>query len=309
MPSVIAYLGPQGTFTEAALRRLPQAASAQLRPLRSVPEAMDEVRSRACAGALVPIENSVEGSVPVTLDSLVRDTPLVITAEVVLPVSFVLAGRTGTPVTTIASHPHALAQCRRFLHDKHPDATTVEALSTAAAAAEVAAGRVDACVCARLAAERHGLDILAEDIGDNPGAVTRFGFVSRPVPAPAPTGNDLTSLAVYIAHDKIGALLSVLTELEVRGINLTRIESRPTGERLGRYAFFLDCTGHIATARMGEALMGLRRVCAEVRYLGSYPRDTGEPAIPAPTGLSDGDFTDARDWLERLRGSGSAVTS
>ncbi|MGH8794827.1 MAG: prephenate dehydratase, partial [Stackebrandtia sp.] len=102
-----------------------------------------------------------------------------------------------------------------------------------------------------------------------------------------------------------GALLSVLTELSVRGVNLTRIESRPTGERLGRYAFFLDCTGHIADARMGEALMGLRRVCADVRFLGSYPRDAAEPVVAPPSGLSDRDFADAQAWLRRLRQNGT----
>jgi prephenate dehydratase len=116
--------------------------------------------------------------------------------------------------------------------------------------------------------------VLAEDIADHPDAVTRFALVTRPGPPPPRTGDDLTTLAVYIAHDRVGALLAVLTELAVRGVNLTRIESRPTGERLGRYAFFLDCTGHLDEARMGEALMGLRRVCADVRFLGSYPRAT-----------------------------------
>ena len=114
--------------------------------------------------------------------------------------------------------------------------------------------------------------MLADKIADHPDAVTRFVLVSRPGPPPPPTGDDLTSLAVYIAHDRVGALLAVLMELAVRGVNLTRIESRPTGEALGRYVFFLDCTGHVAEARLGEALQGLRRICADVRFLGSYPR-------------------------------------
>ncbi|MEK8108877.1 ACT domain-containing protein [Micromonospora sp. M12] len=127
-----------------------------------------------------------------------------------------------------------------------------------------------------------------------------------PGPPPPPTGDDLTSLAVYIAHDRVGALLSVLMELAVRGVNLTRIESRPTGEALGRYVFFLDCTGHVADVRLGEALQGLRRVCADVRFLGSYPRhrwtDTlGERPVPPPAGLADVDYTDAAAWLARLR--------
>jgi prephenate dehydratase len=303
-PSRFAYLGPQGTFTEAALHRLPAARRGTRLPMRSVPEALDAVRDGDADAALVPIENSVEGSVPVTLDGLVDGEPLLITAEVVLPVTFVLAGRAGTPVHTIASHPHALAQCRGWLRDHYPNVTTVDALSTAAAAKLVAARESDACVCAPLAAEQQGLDVLADDIGDNTGAVTRFALVCRPGAATPPTGNDITSLAVYIAHDKVGALLSVLTELSVRGVNLSRIESRPTGERLGRYSFFLDCTGHINDVRVGEALMGLKRVCADVRFLGSYPRDTDEAAIPPPIGLADHDFTGAQHWLSHLRATG-----
>jgi prephenate dehydratase len=148
--------------------------------------------------------------------------------------------------------------------------------------------------------------VLAKDIADHPDAMTRFALVTRPGPPPPPTGDDLTSLAVYIAHDEVGALLAVLTELAVRGVNLTRIESRPTGERLGRYAFFLDCTGHLNEARMGEALMGLRRVASEVRFLGSYPRaaQPGEHPVPPPAGTSDRDFADAQAWLSRLRTGG-----
>ena len=115
----------------------------------------------------------------------------------------------------------------------------------------------------------------------------------------------VTSLAVYISADRVGALLTVLTELAVRGVNLTRIESRPTGEQLGRYAFFLDCTGHVADARVGEALQGLRRICADVRFLGSYPRhrrpDGGDRPVPAPAGLSDADYADSSAWLARIR--------
>jgi prephenate dehydratase len=303
-PSRFAYLGPPGTFTEAAMRRLPAARRGTGVPMRSVPEALDAVRFGDVDAAVVPIENSVEGSVPVTLDALVSGDPLVITAEVVLSVSFVLAGRPGEPINTIASHPHALAQCRNFLRANYSSATTVEALSTSAAASMVADRKADACVCAPLAAERHFLKHLAENIGDNPYAATRFALVSRPGAAPPPSGNDLTSLVVYISHDQVGALLGVLTELSIRGVNLTRIESRPTGERLGRYAFFLDCTGHVADARVGEALMGLKRVCAEVRFLGSFPRDTDEAAIPPPSGLTDRDFGDAKAWLDRLRANG-----
>ncbi|KAB1906172.1 ACT domain-containing protein, partial [Micromonospora sp. AMSO1212t] len=122
----------------------------------------------------------------------------------------------------------------------------------------------------------------------------------------APTGDDLTSLAVCLAHDRVGALLAVLMELAVRGVNMTRIESRPTGEALGRYVFFLDCAGHVADVRLGEALQGLRRVCADVRFLGSYPRHRwstapGDQQAPVPPGLTDADYADAAAWVARLR--------
>src|SRR5581483_11156988 len=122
---------------------------------------------------------------------------------------------------------------------------------------------------------------------DHPDAMTRFALVARPGPPPPPTGDDLTTLAVYIAHGRVGALLAVLTELAVRGVNLTRIESWPTGERLGRYVFFLDCSGHVAEARMGEALQGLRRICADVRFLGSYPKAAADAGAPVPDGTAD----------------------
>jgi prephenate dehydratase len=306
-PSRFAYLGPEGTFAEQALRSVPAAERGQRIPVRSVPEALDLVRDGEIDAALVPLENSVGGAVGVTFDELVDGLPLVITREVVLPVEFVLAARPGTArpgVGTIAAHPQAATQCRRWLRDHLPDATVVDVLSNGAAAAGAASGGFDAAICAPVGAARHRLAILAEKISDQPDAATRFILVSRPGPPPPPTGDDLTTLAVYIAHDRVGALLSVLTELAVRGVNLTRIESRPTGEALGRYVFFLDCAGHVIDVRLGESLQGLRRICADVRFLGSYPRHrtAGAPRpAPAPPGLSDLDFADAAAWLGRIR--------
>ncbi|MQA24784.1 MAG: prephenate dehydratase [Micromonosporaceae bacterium] len=305
-PTRFTYLGPEGTFSEQALRRIPAAKRAELRPARSVPDALDAVRDADADAALVPLENSVEGAVGVTLDQLAEGDPLVITREVVLPVTFVLATRVGRgldEIRTVASHPHATAQCRDWLHKNLPQAAIVDVLSTAAAAAAVAKGEHDAAICAPIAVERHRLNPVAEDIGDHPDAVTRFVLVSRVGAPPAPTSNDVTSIVVYIAHDRVGSLLGVLTELAVRGINLTRIESRPVNNRLGQYCFFLDCTGHVADARMGEALMGLRRTSAAVRFLGSYPRASPEK-ITAPPGTADADFSDAVAWLSRLRHGG-----
>ena len=324
-PTRFVYLGPEGTFAEQALRTTSMAKRASVTPARSVPEALDAVRAGDADAALVPLENSIGGAVGITLDELASGDPLVITREVVLAVDFVLAARTGVPldaVNTIAAHPQAATQCRGWLRAHAPTATVVEVLSNGAAAVGAATAQYDAAICAPIGAERHRLAVLAKDIADHPDAVTRFALVSRPGPPPPPTGDDVTSLAVYIAHDRVGALLAVLTELAVRGVNLTRIESRPTGERLGRYACFLDCSGHVAEVRMGEALQGLRRVCADVRFLGSYPRAAGpggtdgvakdmaqrgakgkpaKPVVNAPPGTSDADFADSAAWLARVR--------
>ena len=305
-PTRFVYLGPEGTFTEAALRTLPAAERGVRTPARSVPEALEAVRAGEADAALVPLENSVGGAVPVTLDELVTGSPLVITREVVIPVEFVLAARDVVPlarIRSVAAHPQASAQCRNWLLAHLPDAVVVDMLSNAAAAISVAAGEHDAALCAPIGVPRNRLTVLAEKVADHADAVTRFALLSRPGPVGEPTGDDVTSLAVSIRHDQVGALLAVLTELAVRGINLSRIESRPTGEQLGTYFFFLDCTGHVAETRMGEALQGLRRICAEVRFLGSYPRARlhHEEPLPAVPGLSDADFADSAAWLNRLR--------
>ncbi|MEE6258371.1 prephenate dehydratase [Plantactinospora sonchi] len=308
-PTRFVYLGPEGTFAEQALRTIPAAERGTRTPARSVPEALDAVRTGDADAALVPLENSIGGVVAVTLDEMVEGDPLVITREVVLPVEFVLATRPGrhlTEIRTVAAHPQASTQCRRWLREHLPDAAVVDVLSNSAAAGAVVEGRQDAAICAPFSATRQRLAVLADKIADHDDAVTRFVLLTRPGPPPPRTGDDLTSLAVYIAHDRVGALLAVLMELAVRGVNLTRIESRPTGEALGRYAFFLDCTGHVADDRVGEALQGLHRICAQVRFLGSYPRHrraagAADRPVPAPAGLSDHDYADATAWLARLR--------
>lgn len=311
-PARYAYLGPAGTFTEQALRSLPAARGARAEPYSSVALALDAVRCGEVDGAVVPFENSVEGSVSVTLDELATGEPLMITREMTVPVQLALlapSGRDLTSVRTVASHPHAAAQARGWLARHLPGAEVVHVGSTAMAAAMVAGveghpGEYDAAISAPLAAERYGLVALADSVGANPDAVTRFVLVSRPGPVTARTGADKTSLVAYIRDDHAGALMEVLDQFTMRGINLTRIESRPTGRALGRYCFSIDCEGHLDDERVGEALMGLRRICAEVRYLGSYPRLDGT-APDLRLGTSDADFLDARSWLARLRGGGT----
>ena len=183
-----------------------------------------------------------------------------------------------------------------------PDATYVPALSTAAGAAGLAAGGAsyDAAVCAPVAATDHGLTVLAEGIGDNESAVTRFVLVSRPGVVPEPTGADKTTVVLFQTDDHPGGLLELLEQFAARGVNLSRLESRPTGESLGRYCFSIDFEGHVGDERVGETLMGLRRVCSEVRFLGSYPRADGTSVAVRP-GTDDADFLDAREWLHTLR--------
>lgn len=302
----IAYLGPRGTFAEAALRLLPASADAELVPAASVHAALDLARTGEVDQALVPMENSVEGSVPLTLDELSSGTGLVIVDEVVLPVTMNLLAPRGTTlsaITRIATHPHAHAQVRGWLDANLPGVVVLPALSTAGAAAGLNdEPRVyDAAISPAIAADIYGLDILAANIGDTEDAHTRFVLVQRPGSVPARTGADKTTLALYIHHDQPGALLAILNEFAVRGVNMTRIESRPTRKVLGDYFFSVDIEGHIHDARVAEALMGLHRVCLDVRYLGSYPRHDGhEPVLRA--GVTDADFAEATEWLRKLEG-------
>jgi prephenate dehydratase len=305
-----AYLGPAGTFTEQALRGLPDAGSAELQPCATVTVALDAVRAGGADKAVVPIENSVEGSVPVTLDELSQGEPLMIVAEMTVPVAFSLLVQPGTSladVRRVATHPHAAAQTRGWLAEHLPDAEVVHASSTAAAAAALAVGPEgpkdppwDAAISAPLAGEHYRLEAIADGIGDNAEAVTRFVLVSRPGRPSPPTGRDKTSLVAFMREDHPGALLEILEQLTTRGVNLTRIESRPTGAALGDYCFSIDAEGHVADQRVGEALMGLRRICADVRFLGSYERHDGKSPRIRP-GTTDQEFVQAGEWLTRLR--------
>jgi prephenate dehydratase len=317
------FLGPAGTFTEMALRSRPESEGAESVAFASVDLALTAVRDGEVDGAMVPIENSVEGGVSATLDALTRSEGLVIVGEALVPITFVLAAPAGTTleqVRRIGTHPHAWAQVRGWVAQHLPDALYVPAGSTAAAAAALsgapqepsatgAEGAVagsgkrtayDAAVCAPVAASNQGLTVLADGIEDRTGAVTRFVLVSRAGVVPEPTGADKTTVVLFQREDHPGGLLSFLEQFATRGINLSRIESRPTGERLGDYCFSIDCEGHVADERVGEALMGLRRVCAQVRFLGSYGRADLAPATVAADTTDDA-FIEARDWLGMLR--------
>lgn len=305
----LAFLGPHATFTEQALRSLPESHGAELVPCAGSPAVLDAVRRGAADAGCVPIENSVEGAVGAVLDGLVGTPQLVIVREALVAVRFAVMARPGTGLAgarRVGSHPHAIAQTRGWLAAHLPDAEVLLTSSTSEAAAQVARGDLDAAVAAPLAAEQHGLEIVVDDIADNPGAVTRFVLVAPPGPPPAPTGHDRTTFAATTRNEP-GSLLALLTELAVRGIDLTRIESRPIKDRHAEYWFHIDCTGHVADPAMGEALAALHRRCDDVRFLGSFPRAGNGVSAPgdgaaAPLGVGgDAAFAAAQRWLDGLR--------
>jgi prephenate dehydratase len=269
-----AYLGPAGTFTEAALLNI-AASNDQLIAYANVTAALDAVRKGEANKALVPIENSVEGVVARTLDELASGEPLVITAETTLPVTFslmTLENKDPKDIKSIATHPHAESQCRAFIAKNYPNAQVIETTSTAAAAKGLSKGDYDAAIGAAIAAKNYQLKIIAEDIGDNTNAVTRFVVVEKPGKSPAATGKDRTSLAVFIAIDHAGALLEILNEFAKHQVNLSFIQSRPTGSQLGHYHFIIDAEGHIEDKPVAAALAGLKEICEDIRFLGSYPQ-------------------------------------
>ncbi len=300
----IAYLGPEGTFTETALLQLtaaglvPECGPDALRrlPIESTPAALEAVRDGGADYACVPIENSIDGSVMPTLDSLAIGSPLQVFAETTLDVAFsivVKPGRSAADVRTLAAFPVAAAQVRQWLAANLAGAELRPAYSNADAARQVADGQVDAAVCSPLAATRWGLTALADGVVDEPNARTRFVLVGLPGPPPTRTGSDRTS-AVLRIDNVPGALVAALAEFGIRGIDLTRIESRPTRTELGTYLFFVDCVGHIDDSAVAEALKALHRRCADVRYLGSWPTGPAAGIGPPPA-------DEASRWLAGLR--------
>ncbi len=279
------YLGPQGTFSEEALIGSVDGAGVKPVGLETIRDVVMAVQDRAVEWAVVPIENSIEGSVTVTLDALAGDaSEVAIVGEVILPVRHNLI--TSTPlaldqIKTIVSHPHVPGQCARFLDGELPHARVVAATSTAEAV-RLVSEREDhswAAVGTRLAADLYGCTVIAEGIQDREDNETRFVWLARAdSPSSTPplrrqTGErSKTSLVFWGAGaDHAGWLVLCLNEFARRGINLTKIESRPMRERLGHYMFFVDLEGSLATEIVSEALTGLRAVCEQVRVLGSYP--------------------------------------
>lgn len=302
---LVAYLGPAGTFTETAARLITASDDAAvLAACGDVGEVLRTVEEGRAARGVVPIENTLEGSVTATLDALAFDTDLLIHGELEIPVALVAAVPPGTTmdmVTRVHSHPVALASCRRWLSSTLPEAERVVSSSTARAAEVVAAGEPDSlAVVNPLAAERYGLEVVARDIADRAGNSTRFVVVGRHVPPP--TGWDKTSVVAFIESNRPGALLQLLEIFAERDLNLTKIESRPTKEEMGEYCFFLDVEGHLADERVGDALAAVKRTHRDVKILGSYRRSGARRTAEADRiAADDAAYRDAAAWLAGWR--------
>lgn len=300
----IAYLGPKGTFTEQAALQLPGVKPANLLPVSSATEALDAVISGKAKRAVVPIENSIEGGVSATSDALANTPGVQIYGEYLVPVTFDLLARPGTTlkqIQTILTHPVAYAQTRNWLGQKLPNHSHIPAASTAAAAKSVSEDKLaDATIAAPGVAKIYGLVSLASNIGDNKNAQTRFIEVGKSGKPSAKTGSDKTSLVVELPDDRPGALLEMLEQFAARGVNLSRIESRPVGDRFGRYRFNIDVQGHVLDEAIAEAMMGLHRFSPKVIYLGSYPRADKSKSVHDGNNANQ-DYQAAKAWLNSLR--------
>ncbi len=298
------YLGPVGTFTELALAQVPEAKGAKWHPVANVQEAIDNILSGHSARAVIPIENSIEGGVSATLDALAASEGIRIFGEYLVPVSFNLVARPGVAlkdVVTVATHPVAYAQTHKWLAANLAGHTYLPATSTAAAAAGLlhADSMANAAVAASTITDHYDLKVLAKNIGEYKNAQTRFIQIGMAAKAPAATGRDKTSVIIEMPNDRPGALLELLEQFAVRGVNLSRIESRPIGDKLGRYRFNVDAQGHIEDAAIAEALKGLHRFSPRVQYLGSYPRADKEKSVHEGNN-SDVQFGDAEAWFRSL---------
>lgn len=296
----VAFLGPEGTFTAAAADRV--APGSPRIALTTIPDVVDAVRDGEAQVGVVPIENSIEGAVNLTLDTLAFGEPGVyLRGELAIPISMNLLVRPGTDLGSIKevrSHPMALPQCRTWLQATLPGVALVTTASTARAAEEVAEGDGSMAALAPLqAAQQFGLQVLATDIHDREGNKTRFVVLGRRMHEP--TGADKTSMVVFFGQDEPGQLMRVLDEFALRNINLTKIESRPTKQALGEYCIFIDAIGHVTEARMAEALRSVHRHVHELRILGTYPRADGTAHL-ADGADSEGAYAEASRWFRGL---------
>jgi chorismate mutase/prephenate dehydratase len=279
-PLRVAYLGPEGTFSQTAARHL-FGLQARYRECATIEAVFEAVQSKDSTYGVVPFENSTEGAVSMTSDALLEGE-LMIRQEYVLPVSHCLLSqaRSLSSITTVYSHPQALAQCRNWLVKHLPRAQVVQTTSTAAAAREAHTDERAAAIGADIAAELHDVPILRTRIQDRRENATRFVVLAHG-DAP-PSGRDRTTLAFGVAHHE-GALRRVLTDFETAGVNLTRIESRPSRKAPWQYVFLVDVEGHRADPALSSALRAVKKSAAYLKVVGSYPRGDTPSTAPSTT--------------------------
>lgn len=271
---VTAFLGPRGTFSEDAARCY-AGSDGELLPMASIPAAVAAVERRQATNAVLPIENSIEGAVSVTLDLLIYQTDLPVVAELVIPVRlFLIAvpGATLADITVVTSHSNPLGQSRHFLEQQLPKATPIAALSTAGAVQEVieTGDKTRAAIGTLSAARLFGGEILASDIQDMQTNVTRFVVLGTE--RAAATGDDKTSIAFLLKANVPGALFRVLRPLADSNIQMTKLESRPSREEILEYVFLCDFLGHRSDPNIARALELMSSECSMLKVFGSYPR-------------------------------------
>ncbi|HEY6838604.1 MAG TPA: prephenate dehydratase, partial [Geobacteraceae bacterium] len=268
-PMKVAFFGPKATFTHmAAMQQF--GLSAELVPQKSIPAVFEEVEKGLAQYGVVPVENSTEGVVSHTLD-MFMESQLKINAEVLLEIHHHLLSRTGRleDVKKVYSHPQALAQCRDWLAEHLPNVPVVDVASTAVAAQIVSDDYNAAAIASELAAVMYDLKVVRERIEDQVNNFTRFLVIAKKLADPS--GDDKTSL-MFAVKDEVGILHRMLEPFARRGINLSKIESRPFKKKAWEYVFFLDLEGHISTPLIAEAVEDLKGCCQFVKVLGSYPK-------------------------------------
>ena len=299
-----AYLGPAGTFTELALRQVKAAEGQEWKPVLTVADALAAVLTGKAHRAIIPVESSVDGGVSATLDALANTEGLQLYGEYLVPVNFNLVAKPGvklSEVKTIAAHPVAYAQVRKWLSANIKSHKHLQATSNAAAASDLwESDRADAAVSTPNITDHYMVKVLAKNIADNKNAETRFIEVGKKGALPKRTGHDKTSLIVELPNDRPGALLEMLEQFATRGVNLSRIESRPLGDRLGRYRFNVDANGHATDEAVAEAVQGLYRFSPKVIFLGSYPRADKKASVHEGNNDSGNYLSAKRWWLKAI---------
>jgi prephenate dehydratase len=280
----ISYLGPEGTFTEEALMQyaellygkkkdLQQKPLIEKMAIATIPEVIKSVDRGEVIQGIIPIENSIEGSVNLTQDILTFESEVKIIAEIAIPIRHYLIAKQKTKIKhikKIISHPHATAQCRIYLKTNFPECDIIAANSTAEAVKKIVSqDSTSAAIGTKISAELYGLEIIATDIEDNKDNKTRFIIIGNHIAAR--TGHDKTSIVCFLKKDKPGSLFNILKEFAERNINLTRLESRPAKKDLGDYVFMIDMDGHLHDKIIYDAIESLRNKVYLVKVLGSYP--------------------------------------